>query len=47
MKNKDLLSRLAEMKACKEAIKFVKDNNYTLKQAWNNCERADWMLWLM
>ncbi|NQT23383.1 MAG: hypothetical protein HQ579_08130, partial [Candidatus Omnitrophica bacterium] len=38
---------LKKINACQEAIDFVRDNNYTLKQAWNKCKRADWLLWFM
>ena len=31
--------------ACEEAIEWVEENNYTLKEAWQKCERGDWMLW--
>ena len=31
------------MDACQEAIEWVGDR--TLEQAWNDCERGDWMLW--
>ena len=37
--------QLKMINACEEAIEWVKENNYTLQQAWNNCERGDWMLW--
>ena len=35
---------LTELGACDEAVKWVGDR--TLKQAWDDCERGDWMLWL-
>lgn len=35
---------LTKIDACKEAIEWVGDR--TLEQAWNECERGDWMLWL-
>jgi len=36
--------KLIEMDACEEAIMWVGDKN--LEQAWNDCHRGDWMLWL-
>ena len=38
-----LKEKLKEMNACQEAIDWV--GNRTLKQAWDECERGDWMLW--
>ena len=35
---------LHKLHVCKEAIEWVGDR--TLEQAWNECERGDWMLWL-
>ena len=34
---------LQKLNACEEAIEWVGDR--TLEQAWNECERGDWMLW--
>jgi len=42
MKLKD---HLQKMEACGPAIKWV--GNKTLYQAWRQCKRADWMLWLV
>lgn len=39
-----LVKYLKEIEACKEAIEWV--GYKTLEQAWNECERGDWMLWL-
>ena len=36
--------KLKEMSACNEAIGWVGDR--TPEQAWNECERGDWMLWI-
>ena len=47
MNNKQFITKLKELDACSDAIDFVKENKYTLKQSWKNCTRADWMLWLM
>ena len=32
--------------ACSEAVKWVETQD-SMQDAWNNCHRADWMLWLM
>ena len=32
--------------ACSEAFEMVKDKKWTMKQAWYNSPRADWMMWL-
>ena len=34
---------LQRLHACSEAVEWVGDR--TLEQAWNECERGDWMLW--
>jgi hypothetical protein len=45
MNNEKLLSKLKELNACIEAVKFCKGKD--LKTAWNKCERADWLLWFI
>jgi len=42
MKFKDWLIK---QDACGEAINWV--GNMSEREAWENCERADWMLWLL
>ena len=44
MNAKELLVLLRAMGACKEAVEWVKGK--TFAEAWQQCERADWMLWL-
>jgi hypothetical protein len=39
-----LRNKLRKLGACKEAIAWVGDK--TLRQAWDECPCADWMLWL-
>jgi hypothetical protein len=39
------LLNLENLGACREAIKFSLQFN-TSEEAWNACERGDWMLWL-
>jgi hypothetical protein len=41
---KTLKQNLIKLKACSDAIEWVGD--MSLKEAWNKCERGDWMLWL-
>jgi len=41
---KTLKEQLTKLGACPEAVKWVGDT--TLQQAWQTCERTDWMLWL-
>ncbi len=36
-------NRLCRIHACTEAVRWVGDK--TLREAWEQCERADWMLW--
>jgi hypothetical protein len=36
---------LKKLSACSEGIEFA-SNYETIEQAWNNCQRGDWMLWL-
>lgn len=36
--------RLRVMNACSEAVEWCGDR--TLERAWNECERADWLMWL-
>ena len=37
--------KLEKLSPCKEAIAFCRQFK-TYKEAWQNCERGDWMLWL-
>ena len=39
---RDMLSRIG---ACKEAVEWVGERD--LATAWRECDRADWMLWLL
>lgn len=36
--------KLQEMGACREALAWIGDR--TAQQAWDECQRGDWMLWL-
>jgi hypothetical protein len=37
---------LTSLGACKEVVEWAKDYA-SLEEAWNACERADWMMWLL
>ena len=39
----ELNKRLEKLNACSEAMGWVGDKS--LKKAWKNCKRGDWMLW--
>ena len=47
MNNKQFIRKLQKIQACQEAVDFVKENDYSMQEAWDNCVRADWLLWLM
>ena len=38
-------TKLERLHPCREALKWAKEQK-NQKQAWNDCERGDWMLWL-
>ena len=38
-------TKLKKLNACEDAIKYVR-NQKSPEEAWNNCSRGDWMLWL-
>jgi hypothetical protein len=41
------ISKLKELDACVEATDWCEKNNITtIEEAWDKCERGDWMLWL-
>jgi len=45
----DLLVRLRDpydLDGCAEAIDWLAARDGTLEQAWDDCERGDWLLWL-
>ena len=39
-------SKLNELNACREAVEWCSDFG-TLQEAWDKCERGDWMLWYL
>lgn len=46
MNHQEFLTWLDENNACDPAQQWVAQNSYDEHAAWENCERADWMLWL-
>ena len=38
-------TKLERLHPCREALKWAQEQK-NQKQAWNDCERGDWMLWL-
>ena len=38
--------KLKKLGACQEAVEWAKQFN-NIQEAWNNCKRGDWMLWLL
>lgn len=46
MKTKTLTRKLKKMNACDEAIDVIAKYD-TAQEAWDNCKRGDWMLWLV
>ena len=44
MKNQNFKSLLRKLEACDEGLEYV--GGFDLAQAWKDCKRADWMLWL-
>ena len=49
MNNKQLKALMRKLGACEEAREWVSSlpNTTTLNEAWEKCERAEWMLWLV
>ena len=39
------ITKLKKLYACSDAIAWAKDYK-TFQEAWDKCERADWMLWI-
>jgi hypothetical protein len=48
LSKKEFLDILEEKKACSNAVKWVKESKAeTFIDLWNECEQADWMLWIL
>ena len=45
MKN-SIIRKLKKLGVCGEAIEYAKTQK-SRQAAWDNCERGDWMLWLV
>lgn len=45
MNNEQILAKLKALEACDEAIDWVDDRS--LVEIWNDCERRDWLFWLL
>lgn len=44
---KEHLNWLQKNEACKGSIEWIEENNIqSLQDAWNACERGDWLLWM-
>ena len=41
----NFIKKLEKLNACLGAIEWAKDYK-TFEEAWNKCDRADWMLWI-
>ena len=41
-----IITKLQKMDACIDAVEWTKQYN-TFDEAWNNCDRGHWMLWLI
>ena len=44
--DKSTIAKLNSMNACSEAVDWLQ-TKLTFEQAWADCERGDWMLWLL
>lgn len=42
-----IIDKLKELEACDPAIKWLENYDGHAKEAWNKCERGDWMAWLI
>jgi len=42
---KTFITKLKRLNACSDAIEWAKQYN-TWQEVWDNCERADWLLWI-
>ena len=45
MDNNNFAAKLKELNACQEAVDWIGEKDFGT--SWNECERADWMLWLI
>jgi hypothetical protein len=47
MNNEEFLVELESIGACDEAKEWVSDHGGTVKELWKDCERGDWMTWII
>ena len=48
MRIKEFVEYLETLHACKDAVEWVRNGGFaTAQDAWDACERGDWMLWLL
>ena len=48
MRIKEITRKLRLCGVCDEAVAWLKGSDYkTSQEAWDNCERGDWMLWII
>jgi hypothetical protein len=44
----NFIEKLKDMNACDKAIQWLEHNQFKyFQEAWDACERGDWMLWLI
>jgi len=46
LSHEEFLLKLNELEACDEAVNWVEEKNFDLKQTWNTCEIYHWLYWL-
>lgn len=47
MDHQRFIASLEKLRACREAISWVKENEYNLDLAWMKCSKPMWHLWLL
>jgi hypothetical protein len=47
MEHTAFLVLLKKLRACDEALYWVKNNVMTSNELWNACERGDWLWWFL
>ncbi len=46
MDRKNALELFEKLRACEEVVGWFEESGLSPKQAWRQCQRGDWMLWL-
>jgi len=44
--NEKIIEKLTDMGACNAGMEYIRSHR-TMQEAWDKCERGDWMLWLL